>query len=622
MRDGSGGSCKGRAKHANDKVLSIRPARTFLGFFASAALVCSLGVMGCSSSSGSEPADEQLADVPVLEDRSILPEQSIAALDAAEFAVENADALEAGAATEESVRTALGVEESDDDEIRSLESSTSTTEVTRTVYSNTTQGFSVLYDAKNFEVVESNGQEGMINFVYKGSKSGGGVGVFYNANWDGNPSVDQYFQEQIANYQQGASDFELLTQEPAEVVVLAGVRVYMLAGTYTDGNGNQIAVIDIVEPREDGAVYYFMITDAADYDAITTCLVETVATFRSDSGTYGATSVKATLADVQWRPGTGNANTSGGSGTGTSVVTGGDATGGVAGTTINVGGGGATGGSNLGGSAGLSNTPLTIGELVPTYPDDARWMIRAPEGWTIVATGDYETFAFEAFDPMNPDVRLVYYGYTEYNLSQYTQDAYEQLYQYGNANVEPGDAQIRFWAALPVLQPQTMANAIALLGEQNIAMCNYGQYSEGDPNTTVREVEVLNSEPTTGYQAYHIYGDHIVDEAIVSARVTLADGTVCRADYIGAVMTYQTEAAVGQSNMISCWGIIAPEDQFDEAAAALAPCIGSLSFSEQHVQDGIDGGHVFMSVEDYNKYIYECGAKANSHYKEYLESHS
>ena len=76
---------------------------------------------------------------------------------------------------------------------------------------------------------------------------------------------------------------------------------------------------------------------------------------------------------------------------------------------------------------------------------------------------------------------------------------------------------------------------------------------------------------------------YVRDDALVSAELTLLDGTACRADFLGSAIALGYEGGYGMAAAMGMWGIIAPADMYDDVVAQLAPCVGTLTFSDEYV---------------------------------------
>ena len=71
---------------------------------------------------------------------------------------------------------------------------------------------------------------------------------------------------------------------------------------------------------------------------------------------------------------------------------------------------------------------------------------------------------------------------------------------------------------------------------------------------------------------------------MVSANLTLANGTACRADFLGSALAVGYGGGYGMAAVEALWGIVAPTEAYDDVVSQLAPCVCSLSFSDSYVR--------------------------------------
>ena len=149
-----------------------------------------------------------------------------------------------------------------------------------------------------------------------------------------------------------------------------------------------------------------------------------------------------------------------------------------------------------------------------------------------------------------------------------------------------GDAALNqmytLYANLPVLDPCTVANAVSLLPAYTQLTLDMGGVDDGT-GLMVSSAQVTSSVPVSYYSAFPGMAGYVRDDALVSAELTLLDGTACRADFLGSAIALGYEGGYGMAAAMGMWGIIAPVDMYDEVVAQLAPCVGTLTFSDVYV---------------------------------------
>lgn len=447
-----------------------------------------------------------------------------------------------------------------------------TEEVLRATYANKQQGFGLLVDAGTFTVSEDAGAAATFTLASDASSY---FSVSYAADWEGTPDVGEYMEEQLfAGQMEHPDSFQQVSDGDYELIYLAGVATYGVSYGYVDeATGQAMLVIRAMEPRSDGsAVYWGLVSDEASLTAVATGLVEASATFRTSS--YAGSNVWCDPTDLVERP----------AGSTFSLAGSGSAAADAAGSSI------MPPASRTSASAGTSAAPSASGDAATgtakapaayelAQYDGGFFSLTLPQGWTVATAGTGAGFCLEAYDPADPAARIIYYGELPFNLNE----ASRELYSMGA--MEGGDAgqYSAYLASLPVLDPATVANGVSLLPEYTqLALAN-GAVDDGT-SFLVSDVQVTSSAPVTYYSGYAALAGYIADDALVSARVTLTDGTACRADFLGSAVTVGYGGGYGMASVSGLWGVIAPDGSYDDVAATLAQCVGTLSFTDAYVQ--------------------------------------
>ena len=446
-------------------------------------------------------------------------------------------------------------------------------EVLRATYANKEQGFALLVDAGTFTVSEGDGAAATFALTADASSY---FSVSYAADWEGTPDVDEYMEEQLfAGQMEHPDSFQQVSEGTYELIYLAGVATYGVSYGYVDEvTGEPMLVIRAMEPRSDGsAVYWGLASDEDSLTAVATGLVEASATFRTHA--YAGSNVWCDPTDLVERP----------AGSTFSIAGSGSAAADASGTSIAPAAPGASSSSSAKPSAsapsdasasGTAKAATSAYEL--TSYDGGYFAMTLPAGWTVTTAGTGAGFCLEAYDPVNPAVRLVYYGELPFNLDE----ASRELFSMGA--LEGGDAgqYSAYLASLPVLDPATVANGVSLLPAYTQLALAGGAVDDGT-SLLVSEAQVTSSAPVTYFSGYAALAGYVADDALVSARLTLTDGTECRADFLGSAITVGYGGYGGMAALCGLWGVIAPEDVYDDVAQTLAQCVGTLSFSDAYV---------------------------------------
>ncbi len=451
-------------------------------------------------------------------------------------------------------------------------------------YSNAAQGFSLLVDAGAFTVTEGDGAGA--TFTYN-TDSTSYFAVSYVADWEGTPDVGEYLEEQLWHGQMEHPDtYVQVSADGGEVIYLAGVGQYACAYGYVDEQtGQNVTVIQAMEPRSDGsAIYWTLCMSDESSEQMVTALVYASATFRVGADAYTGSNMWCSPSDLVQRPSGSTyslvdevqAGTDAGN---SGAAAGGDGASGAAPASASDGAS-AQPAAPTDSSAPASGQPAQSSASVQTYSlvdyDGGYFTVALPQGWSIVTSGEGAGFCFEAFDPDNPAVRIVYYGELAFNLNEQMRE----LYALSASSY--GDQASAVYAQLPVLDPCTLANAVSLLPAYTELALGMGGTDDGT-SLMVSSAQVTSSVPVAYLSAFPGMSGYVRDDALVSATLTLTDGTPCKADFLGSTIAVGYDGGYGMAGAMGMWGIVAPADVYDDVVAQLAPCVGTLSFSDDYV---------------------------------------
>lgn len=442
-------------------------------------------------------------------------------------------------------------------------------------YSNAAQGFSLLVDAGSFTVSE--GQGAGATFVLNADASSY-FAVSYVADWEGTPDVGEYLEEQLWHGQMEHGDsYVQVSADGGEVIYLAGVGAYACAYGYVDSStGQNMTVIQAMEPRSDGsAVYWTLCTSDESAEQVATALVWASATFRVGADAYAGSNMWCEPSDLAQRPSGSTyslvddaANTAAAPTPATS-----------AGTTAPAPAASTDAAAPTSAQPAPTQTSATAGTYQIVDYDGGYFTVALPQGWSIQTSGEGAGFTFEAFDPANPAVRIVYYGELAFNLNEQMRELFALSSSTGDATL---DQLYTLYANLPVLDPCTVANAVGLLPAYTQLALDMGSVDDGT-GLMVSSAQVTSSVPVSYYSVFPGMAGYVRDDALVSAELTLLDGTACRADFLGSAIALGYEGGYGSACIMGMWGIIAPADIYDDVVAQLAPCVGTLTFSDEYV---------------------------------------
>lgn len=445
-------------------------------------------------------------------------------------------------------------------------------EVLLATYGNAAQGFSLLVDAGAFTVSEGEGAGATFTAADDPSSY---FAVSYLADWEGTPDVGEYLEEQLWHGQMEHGDtYVQVSADGGEVIYVAGVAMDAVAYGYIDSaTGQNMTVIQAMEPRSDGsAVLWTLVTSDESAEAVASALVAASATFRVGADAYAGSNLWCAPEDLVARPAGSTYSLADGAGSGAAAS------------------GAAPADAGAPSAPAPAQTPSTPA-ATPADPapasaayrlapyDGGYFSLTLPQGWTVLTSGEGAGFCLEAFDPANPAVRIVYYGELAFNLNEQTRD----LFALGALQGGELGAMNALYAALPVLDPCTVANAVGLLPAYTRMALENGGVDDGT-SLLVSSCEVTASVPVTYFSGVAALAGYVRDDALVSANLVLTDGTACRADFLGSTVALGYGDGGGMVAATGLWGIVAPTDLYDQVVGQLAPCVGTLGFSDSYVQ--------------------------------------
>lgn len=434
-------------------------------------------------------------------------------------------------------------------------------ELSRNPYANDVQGYALLYDGGAYGIVEQDGRAGQTVFYLKDSIAetptsfGSLFTVFYNADWDGNPTVDQYFEELLHNVEMESGDsFFQISEGNYQTISLAGVDMPAAAWYRHDADcGRDRFEMRAFEPVAGGgfAVWSMSAVDE-EVDVVLQGLTEAVATFRDDPAAFrGADAVTVDAASLAQRPRESSA------------------------------GGGSRSPDGPGGAADdaarrqapLSYTPVEFG-------DGRSFTMKVPQGWKVSWFGGSGVQALvEAYDPDNPAVRMSFWGTQQVPASWNVANAYGMPFVLGSHTV----------AAYVDLFDELSAYAVAM-GEH------------GFPTVLrVTSVEVTGSAPMSVLTDALATGGldwAVADESLVTADMVLDDGygTPVKA-IVYATVIPSGFTGFEYDNLQLVYVVTAPADMIDDVYRALleSGCYGSFEVIGSNA-GAADGGVISVGT--------------------------
>ncbi|NLB50227.1 MAG: hypothetical protein GX809_01400 [Clostridiaceae bacterium] len=211
--------------------------------------------------------------------------------------------------------------------------------------------------------------------------------------------------------------------------------------------------------------------------------------------------------------------------------------------------------------------------------DGGYFSLMLPEGWQLYIMGQYSSFGFRAWDPMNPDYEIFYYG---------SIDPLNKSYD----SKEVWKGYIGFYG-----YPQAEQNADAPVVDI---------YSASSLFYTFRELQALSDKHGFGFSfpalrgfaplqtipVHTAFGNISTDEALLFASVTGSQGGDCRGKFYSSLhstgTTYVGGVDMSPAGALNVTGVIAPKEAFKEVEGILTEAVSSLRFSDQYLQDGAD----------------------------------
>lgn len=211
--------------------------------------------------------------------------------------------------------------------------------------------------------------------------------------------------------------------------------------------------------------------------------------------------------------------------------------------------------------------------------DGGDFSVMLPEGWQIRTMGKYTTFGFRAWDPLNPDYEIFFYGnIAPLNKSEDAKNVWASYI--GNMGM-PG-AELNYDA--PVVSMDNASSLFYTFGELQAMSDKYGagfsfpELKNLLPQKTV-PIETVYSQVTTG-------------DSMMFAGITGSNGGTCGGIFTASLWNsapfYINGIDMTPTSAIQVTGVIAPVEDFLNVEAVLTQAVFSLQFTEQYIQDGIE----------------------------------
>ncbi len=201
-----------------------------------------------------------------------------------------------------------------------------------------------------------------------------------------------------------------------------------------------------------------------------------------------------------------------------------------------------------------------------------------PKGWKIDTVGKYETFGFKAYDPVNPNYQIFYYG----KLEPFMKSQKAKNLMSGFAKVTTGMGYEYFGDA-PVLNPATAKQLFTIWPQIRQYASVYGKEYNF---TALNNFKIIEELP---YKS--LLSSAAANEGMVRAHFTSSGTTTNEGLFAASIMipgSYNVSGADTVPMMAySVMGIFAPENEFLYLEKDLAKALSSLKLSDSYVQQGI-----------------------------------
>ena len=209
--------------------------------------------------------------------------------------------------------------------------------------------------------------------------------------------------------------------------------------------------------------------------------------------------------------------------------------------------------------------------------DGGVFTMRLPAGWQIETGGAYASYSFRAWDPDDPDVQIFYYGELGPYFKSY---AGKEFYQ--SISTVSGDTNV----LLPVLETATLEGCLRGIAEYQAAFDAI--VGTGFHFAEISDLVIDSETPiTTGL------GSVAVSESVLRGHLTSTTGAACVGVFQGTVVDAGSYLIDGvdmtpSRAAMNVFGIIAPEELFDEVSGILTEALTSFRFTDEYIQEGIN----------------------------------
>lgn len=214
--------------------------------------------------------------------------------------------------------------------------------------------------------------------------------------------------------------------------------------------------------------------------------------------------------------------------------------------------------------------------LVPY--DGGYFSLMLPEGWQLFTMGDYTGFGFRAWDPMNPDYEIFYYG----SLSPLNK-SYENKQNWRSYVGFYGIPLAELNADAPVVDMNAASSLFPCFADLQAISIKHGlglSFPALDNFTPLQLIPVQT-----------VFASISTSEEIVFASLTGPGGGDCRGKFAaslgGTLPFYVGGVDMSPASALNVIGVIAPRETFLKLEDVLTQAVSSLRFTDQYIQDGI-----------------------------------
>lgn len=215
--------------------------------------------------------------------------------------------------------------------------------------------------------------------------------------------------------------------------------------------------------------------------------------------------------------------------------------------------------------------------LVPF--DGGFFSVMLPQGWQIYPMGLYSSFGFRAWDPLNPDYEIFYYGtLTPLNKNYESKNFWQK---YINNMGYPFASK---YADAPVID---LSSASSIFYAFNTLQASSDKQGFG-----LSYPALENFTPLQYIPLQTIFAQISTNEEMVFASLIGSNGGDCRGKFSASIGTlgplYIEGIDMGAASALNVTGVIAPRETFLNVEAALTQAVSSLRFTEQYINDGVE----------------------------------